>query len=396
LKGRYSDGVMLRRLLPLFAIGILAFGGAVSVLAQPSTRAQVREAERTKAEADRALAAAAQRRSAARTALNSIEAQLVEAAAERAKTEVEAAKAEERLVQLVGEEADATRALFGDRDKLERLLTALIVLERQKPPAIAVSPDSAADAVRAALLMAGAAPELKQRADATAGQIAILREARQSLTVERTRLATAETQLETQKARIAGLQSQATQVVAELDDEVTARTRAAARAASRLTSLRALAARVTQPRAPARVAANRPAPPRPAARVPAGAPFRALTLPTSGTLVERYGAVVAPGLTADSVTWSTRRAAQIVAPASGEVAFADAYRDYGQVLIIKASDDYAVVLTGLASLMVREGQTVRAGQPVGEMADRTSPAPRLKLQLRRGGDTIDPQPWLSR
>jgi septal ring factor EnvC (AmiA/AmiB activator) len=121
-----------------------------------------------------------------------------------------------------------------------------------------------------------------------------------------------------------------------------------------------------------------------------------LVTPAAGSLVEAFGVQRAPGLRSDTVTWSTRRRAQVVAPAGGEVAFAAPWRNFAQVLIIRVDADYAVVLTGMETLSVREGQSVRAGQPVGAMPDRTSPAPRLALQLRRDGNAIDPGPWLRR
>jgi septal ring factor EnvC (AmiA/AmiB activator) len=91
----------------------------------------------------------------------------------------------------------------------------------------------------------------------------------------------------------------------------------------------------------------------------------------------------------------TRPGAQVVAPASGEVAYAGLFRSYGQVLILNVDGGYAVVLTGLDTINARVGERVRAGQPVGEMSANVTAAPELYVEVRRNGQPVDPGRWLT-
>ena len=111
-------------------------------------------------------------------------------------------------------------------------------------------------------------------------------------------------------------------------------------------------------------------------------------------VVRRYGQTI-PGGTASGMTIRTRPGAQVLAPAGGEIAYAGPFRGYGNVLILELDSDYAVVLTGSSSLLATAGQRVLAGQPIAEMSRDASPAPELYVEVRRGGNPVDPGRWLA-
>src|SRR5690606_6194902 len=117
--------------------------------------------------------------------------------------------------------------------------------------------------------------------------------------------------------------------------------------------------------------------------------------PASGRIVRGYGAREGAGPATQGVTVRTAAGARVVAPASGEVAYAGEFRSYGQVLILNLEGGYALVLTGLDVVRARVGETVRAGQIVGQMSDSATPAPDLYVEVRQGGQPVDPGRWLS-
>jgi septal ring factor EnvC (AmiA/AmiB activator) len=117
--------------------------------------------------------------------------------------------------------------------------------------------------------------------------------------------------------------------------------------------------------------------------------------PAQGAIVRNYGARDPGGPAAQGVTVRTQTSAQVVAPAAAEVAYAGSFRSYGNVLILNVDGGYALVLTGLDSMRVRVGETVREGQLVGIMSARATPAPELYVEVRRGGQPVDPGRWLS-
>jgi septal ring factor EnvC (AmiA/AmiB activator) len=117
--------------------------------------------------------------------------------------------------------------------------------------------------------------------------------------------------------------------------------------------------------------------------------------PAEGRIARGFGAREGGGPTLQGAVVRTRAGAQVVSPAAGEVAYAGEFRSYGQVLILNLDGGYAVVLTGLEAVRVRVGEAVRAGQPVGEMSAAATPAPELYVEVRRGGQPVDPGRWLS-
>lgn len=113
-----------------------------------------------------------------------------------------------------------------------------------------------------------------------------------------------------------------------------------------------------------------------------------------GQITRGFGAQPGGAPAAQGASLRIRPGAQITAPASARVAYAGAFRSYGQVLILDMDGGYAVVLTGLDAISARVGETVAAGQVVGQMPNSDTPAPELYVEVRRNGQPIDPGRWL--
>jgi murein hydrolase activator len=120
----------------------------------------------------------------------------------------------------------------------------------------------------------------------------------------------------------------------------------------------------------------------PAAPVPAGRPL----LPIVGKPELSTG----PGLTI-----ATAVAQVVSAPASGRVVFAAPIQGLGPLLIIDRGGGYHVVLAGLTRLDARRGDSLVAGQSVGEIAVQRDGPARLRVELRYRGVPVDPAPWLA-
>ena len=118
--------------------------------------------------------------------------------------------------------------------------------------------------------------------------------------------------------------------------------------------------------------------------------------PVQGSIARAYGAREPPADRPRKARSSrTRAGAQVVSPAAGEVAYAGAFRSYGNVLILNLDGGYALVLTGLETDHASgSARRVRAGQPVGEMAASATSAPELYVEVRRDGRPVDPGRWL--
>lgn len=118
-----------------------------------------------------------------------------------------------------------------------------------------------------------------------------------------------------------------------------------------------------------------------------------LAYPARGRIVENFGQTGDQGHSSKGITIQTRKAAQVIAPYEGHVAFAGPFRGYGLLLIIEHSEGYHTLLAGMAQIDCAVGQKLLTGEPVGVMGQDDS-KPNLYVELRRNGQPVNPLPWL--
>ncbi|RZJ96200.1 MAG: metalloendopeptidase, partial [Novosphingobium sp.] len=111
-------------------------------------------------------------------------------------------------------------------------------------------------------------------------------------------------------------------------------------------------------------------------------------LPATGRLVSGFGDTQrGGGARVRGIALATRAGAQIVAPASGRVAFAGPYRGYGNIVIVEHPGGWTSLVTGLARLDVGVGGQLLAGSPLGAAGGDQS---LVTLELRRDGVPVNP------
>lgn len=94
----------------------------------------------------------------------------------------------------------------------------------------------------------------------------------------------------------------------------------------------------------------------------------------------------------------------IVAPCDGRIGWAGEYDDkasggktweWGNYVRLETADGYAVYLCHMASVAVRMGQTVKAGDKLGmEGSTGKSTGSHCHFEIRKGGKSTDPTPFL--
>jgi septal ring factor EnvC (AmiA/AmiB activator) len=286
------------------------------------------------------------------------------------------------LDRLQAAEMKKTAALARRRSEIAATLSALVRIGRAPPEAVLFAPQAAIDRLRAAKLLAGFVPAIESEAEALRGELDQLASIRRDLSAERENMETAIAALQTERQTLRELHGQAAQNRRLTLSEREAEAERAARLAETARDLRALLAELEK----------QPAGKMPPERLALAAPP---ALPAIGRIVSRFGEVSALGVKHKGIELETRPQAQVVAPAAGRIVFAGPFRGYGLLLIIATREGYHVLLSGCARLDGEVGQTIAAGEPVGQMGDISSGRPILYMEVRRRGEPIDPLPWVA-
>ena len=102
----------------------------------------------------------------------------------------------------------------------------------------------------------------------------------------------------------------------------------------------------------------------------------------------RRGGADGPGLEVKATLGSAVRSVF-----AGRVSFADRYGPYGRLVILDHGDHYYSVSGNLASIDVKVGDELSAGEKIGTVGDEGKGA-MLYFEVRHGTETINPSPWL--
>jgi septal ring factor EnvC (AmiA/AmiB activator) len=353
---------------------------------------------------------------------------------------------EDQLAQLADDEERKVATLQERARQYDDFLMALQRLARNPPEALALTPGEPVDAVRSALLLSAAIPQIETKARELQAEIAALAatrkqtgEKRRQLVTETAALAKQQRALGSMIVRKASLQEQAAQSVEitaqrlqqlsaqagdlrELIESIEAEKQRRAEAQKRL-EMELLARAATRPPHRAAPAATPQTAPRPDVEAPAAEadgsspdaapavaaaidPARpknlrsfadargAMVMPVAGRLKRRYGESDEFGAVSKGILILAPAGGQVVAPYDGRIEFAGPFRGYGQILIIEHGDGYHSLLAGLERIHGVVGQWLVSGEPVGIMPTGEREAA-LYLELRRHSQPINPLPWLA-
>ncbi|MEL7283822.1 MAG: peptidoglycan DD-metalloendopeptidase family protein [Pseudomonadota bacterium] len=386
----------------------MSFGAAtLPALGQSDvSRAELEALEAERQDALRQLEAIEQAGSIVSNDLEALERDLIAAAMESQRREEQATSAELKLVSLRSRLNTARSDLVEGEETLEGLMASLALSGRHRPPALLTQPQDANQAIRAAILMGEVAPQVKEKTTLLSSEITKLRRLEREVLREQKVLAAADAALALKQEEITQMTAAKRSAFEDVNADAALLRQRAEALGDKANSIRELiaaleAAAPGAPRLKPRLTYAEQSKPRPTARASrprptVSQPLGVLATPAMGRMVRAWGDRMPGGAKSESVAFATRSGAQVSAPISGTVEFSGPFRSYGQLLILSTSDGYHVLLWGMSSSYVSVGQSVQQGEPVAKMADRASGEPELYMEVRKGGEPMDPAKWMKR
>ena len=360
---------------------------------------------------------------------------MIDAANSLRETEAHATELETSLAALEQTISTAEIDLEAKQHSLSKILAALQSLELSRPPALAVSPEDAAEAARAAIALSAVAPDLQAKAETLQAEIVSVSRLRAQKNTERQELAQIETDLGARKRILQELRDDKETEFRAESAQIARLERENARLAAKATSIRDLMAGITattpivsptlgpsarpnpSPAQTRPASVNTPAPADTSETIRrhndllAGLPSAfglakgKLPAPVAGRVVSKYGSTTPSGKKLEGVYIEARDSGVVSAPFNGTIAFADNLKDIGNLIVIDVGDGYFLVLVGLSpeAKKLTAGTVIKAGEPLGYMPKSTSPGERQRLyfEVRRTisnnvTQPIDPAKWLAK
>lgn len=305
----------------------------------------------------------------------------------------------------------ALSARLAERQQpLVRLTGALQTTARRPLALSALQPGSLKDVVYVRAVLKSAVPEIRQRTAALRSELeqrrnlerraeralANLRASEEQLQVRRAELAKLETRqrLASREARgVAAREAERALALAEEARDLDGLIDKIDEAATLRRELAALSGPILRP---ANISAGPvSASDRSAMATPSPSPsstrLSGFQLPVQGRTVTGFGELRESGMRSTSLELAPARGAQVVAPATGRIAFAGPYRGFGQIVIIEHEGGWTSLVTGLDRIEAEVGDALIAGAPLGVAG---SDAPLVTIELRRNGEPVNPLNFL--
>ncbi len=114
--------------------------------------------------------------------------------------------------------------------------------------------------------------------------------------------------------------------------------------------------------------------------------------PTKGRVIKNFSAGDQGN---KGIDIAGQRGQSIVSTAEGTVVYSgNALRGYGNLVIVKHNDNYLSAYAHNDRLLVREGQSVKAGQKIATMGSSGAKSVRLHFEIRYQGKSVNPKRYL--
>ncbi len=377
--------------LTLFLLALAPAGIAGSLLAQQGStldgqQQALREAKAKALKAERRSELLRQEASNAVTAADRIVIQRAVLSAEIAAAEAQIEAANARIA-IIARRQRAQRAQLGQESEPVLRLNAALQQLTNRPTALLIAqPGTRDDYIHMRAVLATVQPEIIRRTGFIRQEIATQNELRAQEQVALKSLADARVRLQNRRTALARLEGDARGKAGDLSAVAAIEFEQAIAQGERA---RDIVGRIDTQRLSSEKAAELAALAGPSLRGGAARDersFGAYKLPAPGRLTSGFNELNTTGYRERGLRLAVPASSPVSAPAAGTVSFAGRYRSYGQIVIIEHGNGWNSLITNLASVNVRKGQSVAQGSVLGVAGEE---APEIGVELRKNGRVMD-------
>lgn len=311
---------------------------------------------------------------------------LVRVAKDIKASEQELFELEKSIAGLEKEKEEIQTRLTGDKHSMGDLILALQRLSRIPPETLLVRPGAPLEIAQSALLLQTILPKIRERADALSLDLSRLQDVIEQLDRDRDRTAEKVKHLESRQAEISDLLHERKKALDFTSGEHKRQAQEVAAIGMTVSTLRELVGKIEENERKSRSGVRGAR-----LRIPEDLPKAgSAQLPVAGTIMVNYGETNDIGAKSSGLTIEVRPASLVVAPMGGIVRYAGIFKNYGKLVIIEHENNLHSLIAGLERIDTVVGQSVSAGEPVGQMQGAGSSSPSLYYELRQDGQPVNP------
>ena len=114
-----------------------------------------------------------------------------------------------------------------------------------------------------------------------------------------------------------------------------------------------------------------------------------IKMPVLGEIISDFGEGKDLHKLKNGLVFKVREEAFVTAPMNGTVVYANKFRSFGNLVMIKDDKGFTSVLIGMRNLLISTGNKVLVGEPIAKISSNQKS--QLYFELRENGKIVDPK-----
>ena len=114
-----------------------------------------------------------------------------------------------------------------------------------------------------------------------------------------------------------------------------------------------------------------------------------IKMPVSGEIISDYGEGKDQHKLKNGLVFKVKEDSFVTSPMDGTVVYANKFKSFGNLVMIKDNRGFTSVLIGMRSLLISTGNEVLAGEPIAKISSTLQS--QLYFELRENGKIVDPK-----